>query len=246
MKPFPQILIPWLVAPLLIFSCIRGGGDAPVPGDLGAGCTLKSDCRAGLFCVVDKCSSDPAPDDGATEDAGYGQASVDGWADGDAESSDGSHGEAPNEGMWTDPESGLIWENPPKDRHYGWEMAGYYCLSLTLGGRGWRLPSISELRTLIRGCGVTQSDGNCLVSEDCLFADCWSDSCEGCALMHGPGSNGYYWPAEIIYTEQAWFWSSSAYVGNSSLTWLAGFDTGSVQPLFNGDVFSVRCVRAAP
>ena len=54
---------------------------------------------------------------------------------------------------WHDPKSGLTWQNPPSDVRMDLKTATAYCSSLTLdGGSGWRLPTIGELRSLIRGC----------------------------------------------------------------------------------------------
>jgi hypothetical protein len=51
-----------------------------------------------------------------------------------------------------DRETGLVWERAPvKDPSgYNWELANRSCMALELGGRGgWRLPSFTEVRTLV-------------------------------------------------------------------------------------------------
>lgn len=49
-----------------------------------------------------------------------------------------------------DRETGLVWEQSPSATSYGWINARLACTGLTTGGRkGWRLPSIHELASLV-------------------------------------------------------------------------------------------------
>ena len=49
-----------------------------------------------------------------------------------------------------DHETGLVWERSPTTAAYPYYGATNYCLNLSLGGRkGWRVPSIFELSTLL-------------------------------------------------------------------------------------------------
>ena len=49
-----------------------------------------------------------------------------------------------------DQETGLVWERSPTTAAYPYYGATNYCLNLSLGGRkGWRVPSIFELSTLL-------------------------------------------------------------------------------------------------
>ena len=51
-----------------------------------------------------------------------------------------------------DRETGLVWERAPvkNPSGYNWELANRSCMALQLGGRGgWRLPSFTEVRTLV-------------------------------------------------------------------------------------------------
>lgn len=102
-----------------------------------------------------------------------------------------------------------------------WAAAGTYCTSNAAGlpGVGWRLPSISELRSIIRGSAGTVTGGACAVTDQCLSAtDCFSyGACAGvpgpgvplCSLNGGP-TDGRYWDPNLG-TAAGWnsSWSSS-------------------------------------
>ena len=147
---------------------------------------------------------------------------------------------------WTDPTSGLTWQvSPPTDR-YDWYEAKSYCDSLSLGGHSdWHLPTIGELRTLIRGCPATETGGSCNVEEgDCLEWSCRDDSCSGCGFKDGQGEGGMYWPDEVE-GDCCWYWSSSPVEDNDDDAWDVRFSSGNVN---SGFYYTkrVRCVRDAP
>ncbi len=49
-----------------------------------------------------------------------------------------------------DRETGLVWERVTRDHELQWDQAQYYCYQLKIADRkGWRLPTIDELATLI-------------------------------------------------------------------------------------------------
>jgi hypothetical protein len=43
----------------------------------------------------------------------------------------------------------LVWQRAAPDQAFGFDAAGTYCSDLELDGKGWRLPSIKELQTLV-------------------------------------------------------------------------------------------------
>lgn len=111
---------------------------------------------------------------------------------------------------WTDPTTNLTWQMPTAVRVMDWYEAVDYCDNLYVEGDGWRLPSINELRSLIRDCPATQTGGSCAVTNECLdLWECHSDACNGCE------DGGCNWPPELFYEGESncvtSYWSSSTY-----------------------------------
>ncbi len=146
-----------------------------------------------------------------------------------------------------DPSSGLYWDALAGRRN--WASAVEYCNSLDQGGYGpgsWRLPTIGELRSLIRGCPETETAGECGVTDSCLGGGCWDlDFCWGCLESEGPGSEGAYWPAELSGNTW-WHWSSSPCADCASDAWRVAYRVGRVNYADMAGIFNVRCVRPEP
>jgi hypothetical protein len=159
------------------------------------------------------------------------------------------------EEVWIDEETGLMWQNGPTVGcfegdvfdycnphlwYYGW--AGYF--------DGWRVPTISEYRSLIRGCPNTETAGSCGIRDDCLMQSCDGGGCVGCEMLQGPTFGGAYWPTELTghlvgVTGEVEWWSSSE-VTDGEGYWFADFRYGRLDQ--NGDAGSyglARCVRDA-
>jgi hypothetical protein len=134
---------------------------------------------------------------------------------------------------WVDPGTGYEWQvDPvdPPDKYFDWQEAIDYCKGLDLGGhQDWHLPTISELRTLVRGCPATQTGDSCGVTDDCLEDSCRDDSCDGCAYLKGPGPDGVYGPARLNWSDES-YWSLSSVAGDNSLAWYVYFDNGILAP----------------
>ncbi|RJO65595.1 MAG: DUF1566 domain-containing protein [Myxococcales bacterium] len=149
--------------------------------------------------------------------------------------------------VWSDPNSGLTWQAMPPANGMQWEAAKSYCSNLTLGGYSdWRLPSISELRSLVRGCSATETGGSCKVTENCRSLSCCKDPCGGCSNKGGPGAGGHYWPSvlpKLPNVDEWWFWSSSSYEVYTDTAWGVGFGNGYVRGYNKGYEIFVRCVR---
>ena len=125
-----------------------------------------------------------------------------------------------------------------------WATAVGYCGDLKEGGHNdWRLPTIDELRTLIKNCPKTERGGSCKVSEKnaCLADNCFSQDCY-CGENE---ENGHY--SKLSDGDGVWLWSSSSNSDDPERFWYVSFARGMVGSLvkegYEGDDDSVRCVR---
>ncbi|MCL4233053.1 MAG: DUF1566 domain-containing protein [Deltaproteobacteria bacterium] len=142
----------------------------------------------------------------------------------------------------------LIWQDPPMDGHnISQEEALEYCANLSFDEHDdWRLPTISELRSLILGCDATEPGGSCSVTDDCPESGCWNEGCYGCDYLDGPSGLGAYWPDGMhgaVTTLD--YWSSST-VSDSvyDRAWLVDFGTGGVEYYGAAErVYRARCVH---
>lgn len=135
-------------------------------------------------------------------------------------------------GSWTD-HGGLQWSAMALDTSMSWAGAQEYC-----AGLGGRLPTLSELRTLIQNCAATQVGGECKAADDCLsFATCWSPKCVECT----PADDGRY----SAFGDTDKLWSASELSDDTGSAWVVGFELGGIN---NGgskknDSTAVRCVK---
>jgi len=143
---------------------------------------------------------------------------------------------------WINPMFGLTWQVTPTGGSMSWAAAESHCATLSLDGGGWRLPTIWELRHLIRGCTATESLGACEIRNgSCLAWECRSDNCDGCPLVLGPDVD-CFWPEELE-GDCRWYWSSSAVEDGDSVFWGVDFEVAGVtNALYDASVL-VRCVR---
>jgi Protein of unknown function (DUF1566) len=177
---------------------------------------------------------DDAMDDEESED----DDDVPGDSDDDAVDDDDASGD-----VWEDSTSGLMWQNA-SNCCYGWSEAQSYCQNLNLSSyEDWRLPSISELRSLIRGCDATETGGSCGVADSCLNRSCRDNSCTECS-EGGDATDGCCWPSQLKGECSSYlYWSSSAVADYNNLVWIVGFDYGHVDDTYVNTYGGVRCVR---
>lgn len=145
---------------------------------------------------------------------------------------------------WTDPASSLTWQVNPTGGEMKWSKAKAHCSGLSPDGGGWRLPTIGELRSLIRRCSKTEASGSCNVEEgDCLALSCRDDKCEGCSFWNT--QEGCYWPHAIdeLEGECGFYWSSSPVEGDDDDAWSVAFGDGGVYDYEFYFELLVRCVR---
>lgn len=148
------------------------------------------------------------------------------------------------EGSWHDTEHHLCWENPQSLQAEFIDEAEAHCDNLSLDGLEWRIPTIDELRSVIRGCPFTELGGPC----DNTFMN---DYCVGCQLLLGPDQRGCYGVAELN-GDCYFFWSSSFENArdvspDSYRFWVVNFSTAAVSlQLDVVGYYYVRCVRDGP
>jgi len=144
---------------------------------------------------------------------------------------------------WYDSTSGLTWQNPPAESSMTWSEAKLYCANNvpSLEGTDWRLPSINELRSLIRSCSTTEPGGMCPVTDNCNSSDCWNDGCEGCKEGASP-VGGCHWPVDLT-GKCSHYWTASPYEGEDGLVVLLQFVWASFTVIDQDSKGSVRCVR---
>ncbi len=151
-------------------------------------------------------------------------------------------------GCWYDETTGYMWEDPPLSAASDWDASVAYCDALSLAGRGageWHLPTVSEYRTLLRGCPATEEGGACGVTDTCLLPTCYGSDCYGCTYLSGPGAGGRYWDPALDETlGRLRCYSSSPYSGTTGIAWGIDFDNASVMQLaMTATRYGVRCVH---
>jgi hypothetical protein len=138
---------------------------------------------------------------------------------------------------------GPVWQDPPPATTMTWQEAIAYCEGLSLDGHDdWRLPTISELRSLVRGCQSVEYGGACGVTDQCLVQDiCRDDSCSGCGGYGGP-AEGCYWPIGTSGTCSG-YWSISRQDASDQNPWMILFNFAAIGRNHAGAPTYVRCVR---
>ena len=140
-----------------------------------------------------------SPEDVAGEDSATDEGTSETEADATDEA-DVADATDPCEGGWLDETTGLCWEEP-SGTEGNWDEANGYCAGrATADGLPWRLPTISELRTLVRGCPSIVAGGSCRVADSCpSMTTCYSATeCLICGVDAGPGPAGSYGPDELF------------------------------------------------
>jgi hypothetical protein len=166
---------------------------------------------------------------------------------------------------WCDNTSGLCWQDPQREA-YDMDEGGLepadavrYCEQVAFGGHAdWRLPTIEELRTLVRGNPPTEADGECPLRNDSVSSDMNDPACLPAAEYGGPGIGGCYWPPELTGNckkldpasqgHPLEYASSTRCPGPDVVGWYGTimFENGAVCWNHINTFADVRCVRAAP
>jgi formylglycine-generating enzyme required for sulfatase activity len=151
-------------------------------------------------------------------------------------------GTCPSGGAWYDSSSNLTWQVCAASSEMSWQAAIAYCALL---GGAWRLPTISELRSLIRGNSFTQTGGSCHVTDSCRGSGCCNADCQGNAYMSGP-DYGCYRPGQIDGDCTSFCWSVTSVSDYPAKAWGVYFSNGGVEDYEKAFTASVRCVSTGP
>ena len=134
----------------------------------------------------------------------------------------------------------LIW-SPLASNDMTQPNALTYCKNLVLYGfSDWHLPTIDELRTLIKNCPGTETNGACAISEkNGKLSE--SDSSSSCSCTHMNNNGGYY--SKIGDDDTVSPWSSSSRSDDTERAWYVGFFAGKINNSDKSVLSDVRCVR---
>ena len=202
----------------------------------------------------------------ACQGNGNGDGGNGGNGDGGNGNGDGGNGNGTSSegGTWVDPKTYLMWENPMGNTGMGGTGISHanaetYCNDLVLAGHDdWRLPTIDELRTLVRGVSTTMTGGKCPTSESCSDQDdCnknkdgnkeYGNSCLGCTALDKDGESfltendcqrsdaqlkeGEYYIVKAMFGDPYRLWSSTKSTSLiATLTqafWYLNFSNGQI------------------
>lgn len=116
-------------------------------------------------------------------------------------------------GTVTDSCTHFVWQKESGDS-MTWADANSYCSNLTLANQSdWRLPSISELNSIIEYNKAPALDST------------------------------FIYKANEATPDRSFNWSSTSYLQNDSRAWVVEFYTGDTGTLNKGELLFPRCVR---
>ncbi|MBO4711719.1 DUF1566 domain-containing protein [bacterium] len=132
---------------------------------------------------------------------------------------------------------GYIWSSKSKNKTSQDQAVIEYCPALSEGEyTDWRLPTISELRTLIQHCPTLETGGSCEVTDLCTGYDCLTGGCTTCPT-ESDGRYSKLGDADML-------WSSTSRGGAWDTFWYMDF--GNPGPLWAYVTVSmdIRCIRS--
>ena len=135
----------------------------------------------------------------------------------------------------TSREPNLVWSTKSSSK-MKWEAIEDHCATWPENEYEWRLPTISELRSLIQGCAVTQTSGSCKVTDGCTSYtskcnDNCVDGCSGSSSFSKLGDTDTLWSGSVVSDDEQ----------NSG--WWVEFGTGRIKPVVKSQTAKVRCVK---
>ncbi|MBR6244943.1 DUF1566 domain-containing protein [bacterium] len=122
-----------------------------------------------------------------------------------------------------------------------WDSAVSYCDNLDMiGYTDWHLPTIDELRTLVRNCSNTQTGGLCAISDPnaLAYGNYVANNCQ-CELVEN--NEGLY--SIFGDNDTVTLWSSSEYSSVDDFAWYLNFANAGVSSHSMSGSYNVRCAR---
>lgn len=146
----------------------------------------------------------------------------------------------------------LIWSSATS-QNKKWAEAENHCSELEEGGfKNWRMPTISELRTLVRNCQKTATGGLCKVTDECTASyssanpQCYNiDLCTSTTNAIGiercgDQTDGSY---SLLGDASVYLWSSSEPDEDHDKAWYIYFKNTNILNQKKTLTGIVRCVR---
>lgn len=138
--------------------------------------------------------------------------------------------------------TGYIWSAQSAEK-YGQEDIKTYCEGLTTDNLSWRTPNIDELRTIIRNCDKTKTNGVCPVTVAHFdYNTYWNDDCKGCTPEEGIEYNIFGTKKGDSYFR---LWSSTQSEENSISYYTVMFSSDTYMAYIGPDYTSswnIRCL----
>jgi hypothetical protein len=131
----------------------------------------------------------------------------------------GAHMTVGSDGTVRDSDTGLVWKQSSEPDRYTFESAKTRCEDQSFAGHDdWRVPSLTELQTLVDETVVPADNGDA-------------------------ATTGRIDLAKFPDTPGEPYWSSSAYLGDPKLAWFVDFRPGYTFGYDRSTPYRVRCVR---
>jgi hypothetical protein len=218
MKQLLMVFVLTLIAPSLAL-----GQSDPKLSKKGESCTRSADCEGELRCVRNMCV---APTKVTQQIAEKKPAD---WSNFKFET-------------YTDYSTKLTWQATPLPKQVTWQEAKDFCEATTSGGHtDWRLPTISELRTLMDGCPYTATNGACKVTDSCTNTSCWNQQiCMKCDIERRWGKCKW---TKKMGKPCSLTWSSKIIGNYQKQAWAVDFSVGNIRGWKRTGTTHVRCVR---
>ncbi len=167
-------------------------------------------CSDDLICTGERvCSPDPCDDACLGRQCGPDTQGC-GKDCGTCAAGDGcDYGKCVDDRTFIDEDTGLMWRDIHSVSGEGLNRAQVSCVPY-LGYEDWRLPTIDELRTLVRGCPSVEPSGSCGVTTTCLEPACVTSGQCTCAgdMTKTKFDKGCFGHPKMV-GQCAAFWSSS-------------------------------------